>query len=126
MPDWPIRVLVVDDDSAVRRSLCAFLEDEGFIVLSAESGEAALLLLEQEPVDIGIIDVRLPGLDGDTVIVRAHALAPAMLFLIHTGSRSYQPSAEVVAAGLGPADVWQKPLPDMADIAQAIRNKVRG
>ena len=120
------RVLVVDDDRVVRHNLCAFLEDEGLVVLSAESGEAALRLLEREAVDIGVIDIRLPGLDGEAVILQAHARAPAMRFLIHTGSRNYQPSPEILAAGVGPRDVFLKPLLDMSDIARAIRRKAGG
>jgi len=124
MPFPPIRVLVVDDDSAIRMCLCAFLEDEGFRVSSTDSGEAALERLQREPADIAVIDVRLPGLDGDAVILRAHALAPAMQFLVHTGSRSYQLSAEIMAVGVGLDDVFQKPVLDMSVIAQAIRRKV--
>ena len=126
MASAAIRVLVLDDDGVVRHNLCAFLEDEGFVVLSAESGEAALRLLEREAVDIGVIDIRLPGLDGEAVILRAHARAPGMQFLIHTGSRNYHPSEEISAAGLRPGDVFLKPLRDMSEIAQAIRRKVGG
>jgi DNA-binding response OmpR family regulator len=125
MPPAPIRVLVVDDDSAIRLCLCAFLEDEGFDVAWADSGETALARLLQEPADIAVVDIRLPGLDGDAVILRARALALATHFLVHTGSRSYQLSADIVAAGVGPDDVFQKPVPDMSVIARAIRRKVR-
>jgi DNA-binding NtrC family response regulator len=123
MPARPIRVLVVDDDDAVRRSLCAYLEDEGYAVMQTPTGEAALALLAQAAADIGIIDIRLPGIDGDAVIAHAHRLRPAMQFLIHTGSRSYQLSPELVALGLEPADVFSKPLADVADIARAVRRK---
>jgi DNA-binding NarL/FixJ family response regulator len=77
-------------------------------------------------VDIGVIDIRLPGLDGEAVILRAHALAPRMQFLVHTGSRNYQPSDEILAAGLRPGDVFRKPVLDMSEIARAIRRKVGG
>jgi DNA-binding NtrC family response regulator len=122
----PIRVLVMDDDRGVRLNLCAFLEDEGFTVLSAASGEEALRVLEEGPVDVGIMDIRLPGLDGDAVILRAHALCPRMQFLIHTGSQNYMLSAGVQALGLRQDDVFIKPVFDMSVIAQVIRRKAEG
>jgi DNA-binding NtrC family response regulator len=123
--DETIRVLVVEDDPVVRRNLCAFLDDEGFSVLSSENGEAALGIIRGAPPDLAIVDIRLPGLDGEMLIVRAHALAPAMQFLIHTGSRTYRPSPEILAVGVTPGDIFQKPLSDMSEIARAIRRKIR-
>jgi signal transduction histidine kinase/CheY-like chemotaxis protein len=58
------RVLVVDDDAFVARSLRDLLTVRGFPALSAESGEEALDLLGREPVDLVITDVRLPGMSG--------------------------------------------------------------
>lgn len=120
----PVRVLVLDDDDMVRSNLCAFLEDEEFAVLSVASGEEALQHLKHTPVDIGIIDIRLPGMDGTSVILHAHALVPTMYFLIHTGSRSYKLPSELVELGLRPEDVFQKPVSDMSAIVRAIRQKL--
>ncbi len=118
------RVLVVDDEALIRHNLCAFLEDEGFTLFSAESSEAAFALLERQTIDISIIDVRLSGMDGNSFVVQAHKLYPNMRFLIHTGSSDYQLPEELVAIGMRPDDVFMKPVVDMAQVAQTIRRKL--
>ena len=78
------RVLVVDDDDAVRSCVEAFLEDEGFAVETAASGEQALSALTPGRVHVAVVDARLPGMNGDELIRRAHRRDPALrLSLIH-------------------------------------------
>src|SRR5918912_787391 len=60
-------VLVVDDEKNIRRTLRMVLETEGYAVAESETAEDALKLLESEPVDLGVFDVRLPGMDGLTL-----------------------------------------------------------
>ena len=121
---FPIRVLVVDDEENVRANLRVFLEDEGFRVLSAASGEEALQVLGCEPVELGIIDIRLPGMDGSAFILHARAAYPPMHFLIHTGSPNYKLPDELAELGLDPGDVFLKPVMDMSAIVRAIHQKL--
>jgi DNA-binding response OmpR family regulator len=58
------RVLVVEDDEAIRVSLRLALEDEGYEVADAEGGEQAIRAFERRPVDVVLLDVMLPGMDG--------------------------------------------------------------
>ena len=58
------RILVVDDEREIRRCLELSLEEKGYTVLAAESGEKALDLLKQSPADVAIVDLLLPGI-GD-------------------------------------------------------------
>jgi two-component system response regulator AtoC len=58
------RILIVDDDDALRESLEMILAAEGYGVVSANSGEAALRRIEDSPVDVVLCDLRMPGLDG--------------------------------------------------------------
>jgi two-component system response regulator AtoC len=65
------RILVAEDDRTARVSLAGLLEVEGFQVLTAENGtQAESLLLNQEP-DVALLDIRMPGLDGLTLLRRA-------------------------------------------------------
>jgi two-component system response regulator AtoC len=65
------RILVAEDDRTARVSLAGLLEAEGFEVLTAENGtQAATLLSNQEP-DVALLDIRMPGLDGLTLLRRA-------------------------------------------------------
>jgi DNA-binding response OmpR family regulator len=118
------KVLVLDDDLSIQRSLKAYLEDEGFEVLTAESSEQGLECLALEPFDVAIVDIRLPGMDGNSFIERAQNLFPEMVVIVCTGSVGYRPPERLRAQGLGEDDVFQKPLMDMSVIANAIRRRL--
>ncbi len=120
-----IRILVVDDESVVCTNVIAFLEDEGFTVISAQSGEEALRILSDQQVDIGIIDMRLPGIDGNTFILKAHEIQPVMKFLIHTGSTNYSLPSALVELGISSRQVFRKPLMDMNILVEAILQLIK-
>jgi two-component system nitrogen regulation response regulator NtrX len=63
------RILVVDDEESIRRSLAGILSDESFEVSTAEDGERALRELEQgEAADLVLLDIAMPGRDGIEVL----------------------------------------------------------
>jgi len=64
-------ILLVDDDAAITTVLGSLLKQEGLSVLTAVSGAEALTLLEKHPVDVMVTDLRMPGLDGMTLLRRA-------------------------------------------------------
>ena len=73
------RVLVVDDEELVRETLVASLEDAGFAVLAVGNGAEALALLEaEEPVDVLVSDLSMPGMDGLALIREAHVRRPGL------------------------------------------------
>jgi DNA-binding NtrC family response regulator len=120
MTSSTIRILAVDDEEMILINLVAFLEDEGFFVLSTKSGEEALELLASETVDIAIIDIRLPQMDGDTLIIKAHELQPEMKFLVYTGSVNYTLPKTLMNLGISEEQVFKKPLDDIGVLVQAI------
>src|ERR1700733_5199697 len=71
----PPTVLVVDDEKNIRRTLEMVLTGEGYRVLEAESAEKALELLRSpdEPVDVAIFDLKLPGISGLEALQRLRA-----------------------------------------------------
>lgn len=117
----PIRVLLVDDEYPVRVSLGGYLQDRDFDVFSAESAEEMLNLLQHQKIDWVIVDIRLPGIDGNQLIVKAHEVQPDLKFLIHTGSTTYQIPPEVTAIGITDEMLFRKPLPDMSVLVKAMR-----
>lgn len=72
------KILVLDDEPNIRETLGAYLDDCGYSVLSVESGEEALLALNE--VCVAIVDIRLKGMDGLTFIQKAHALRRIFIF----------------------------------------------
>ena len=120
-----IRVLVTDDEPSVRGSLEWFLSDYGFDVSVAESAESALKLLSAKQYDVAIVDLRLPGMSGDALILEAHRIAPDVRFLLYTGSMDYRLSEDLKRIGVTPEQVYTKPVPDLADIARAVERLAR-
>jgi len=118
-----LRVLVVDDEPGIARSLQAYLEDEGMEVLSTGSAEEALELVRSGAVfDVCIMDMRLPGMDGDAAIRHLHHVRPRMQYIIHTGTVVYDLPDDLRAIGIGSGQLFTKPLPDMALLVNTIRS----
>ncbi|HTL90500.1 MAG TPA: hybrid sensor histidine kinase/response regulator [Leptolyngbya sp.] len=103
------RILVVDDTPDNCLLIQAILQDEGYQVELADSGKAALRIIEQSPPDLVLLDVMMPGMDGYEVTrrIRANAALPFMPILLTTAYD--QPS---VAQGLdtGADDFIRKPV----------------
>jgi len=114
-------ILLVDDDPTVRTTLAAYLEDDGFTIVTACSAEEALKIVESGCLPrICIMDMRLPGMDGRDAILALHQTYPGMKFLIHTGSLSYGLTDDLRAIGLTEASMFHKPLCDMGVLADAL------
>lgn len=116
-----VRVLILDDEEMYRVNLSDFISDEGFLVIAAGSGEDALELLETQQVDVAIVDMRLPGIDGNTFINRAHKIRPGLRFIVHTGSTSYSIPKELEGIGLTEKHVFLKPLEDFSILTETIK-----
>lgn len=105
-----VRVLVVDDEPGIRRSLGGVLEDEGCLVGVAESGEACLDELGRNPYELVLLDVWLPGIDGMETLSRIqeipHPGRPAVVMISGHGSIE----TAVKATKLGAFDFLEKPL----------------
>lgn len=121
----PARVLIVDDEDIVCANVAAYLEDEGFDVDAAESGEKALDIIATKKFDVGIIDMRLPGIDGNTLILQSYKIQPEMMFIIHTGSTNYNLPRALIDIGISEKQVFQKPLHDMGILADAINTLMK-
>ncbi len=111
-PPEPMRgprgvILVVDDDPGVRESFRLILEDE-YEVLDAPDGARALEVLQTSPVDLVLLDVRLPGLDGLQVLERIRAVDERLDVILVTAVRTVKTA--VAAMKLGALDYLIKPV----------------
>jgi two-component system, NtrC family, nitrogen regulation response regulator NtrX len=101
-------ILIVDDESAIRESLRGVLEDEGYSVTDAASGEACLDQLQQKSFDIVLLDIWLPGMDGLQTLEQIRALETAPEVIIISGHGTIETA--VRATKLGAFDFLEKPL----------------
>jgi len=102
------RVLVVDDEPAVRELLVTLFTEEGWDVDVAERGDEALRRLAARLYDLVLLDVRLPGPDGISVLAAGRALQADAAFVLMTGHASVD--AAVEAMRLGAFDYVRKPF----------------
>jgi DNA-binding NtrC family response regulator len=108
-----VSVLLVDDDEMIRECIGAYLEDEGFAVSYADSGEQALQSVAAMNPHVCVSDMRLTGMDGETFIIKAHAISPDTGFILHTGM-SYILTDELRAVGMTAEDVLFKPVHELS------------
>jgi two-component system response regulator PilR (NtrC family) len=117
----PPRILVVDDERSMRELLAIVLRREGYEVLLAENGRGAIDLLEREPVDILISDIKMPDLSGVDVLRAAKKIDQDILGIMITAFASTETAVE--AMRLGACDYLSKPF-DIDLLKMKVREKI--
>jgi two-component system response regulator PilR (NtrC family) len=117
----PPRILVVDDERSMRELLAIVLRREGYEVLLAENGRTAIGLLEREPVDLLISDIKMPDLSGVDVLRAAKTIDPDILGIMITAFASTETAVE--AMRLGACDYLSKPF-DIDLLKMKVREKI--
>jgi two-component system, NtrC family, nitrogen regulation response regulator NtrX len=102
------RILVIDDESAIRDSLKMTLEYEGYDVMGAATGQEGLALAEREAPDLVLLDVKMPGMDGIEVLERLRAMNESLPVIVVSGHGSI--STAVEATKKGAFDFIEKPF----------------
>jgi len=115
------QILVVDDEREIRRCLELSLEEKGYTVFAAESGEKALDLLKQSPADVAIVDLLLPGIDGIelTKSIRQRSTLPIIIL-----SAIGDDKKKVEALETGADDYVTKPF-SIEEVVARIRSVLR-
>jgi len=117
----PPRILVVDDERSMRELLAIVLRREGYEVLLAENGRSAIDLLEREPVDLLISDIKMPDLSGVDVLRAAKKIDQDILGIMITAFASTETAVE--AMRLGACDYLSKPF-DIDLLKMKVREKI--
>jgi DNA-binding response OmpR family regulator len=118
-------VVIIEDEPMVRDQLFYYLEDfEEFRLASAGTGEEALRQLLEEPADLCVVDLRMPGMNGVDFIRAAKAKALCRHFVVHTGIVDKMLGLEMRALGLSEGDIFLKPV-DLEKLLTTVRGIVR-
>jgi len=115
------KLLILDDDETIRFNMKLYLEDEGFECTDAGDADSALLLARKGGIALSIVDLRLPGINGEEYIKKSIVLNPEMKYLIHTGNTQYILSQELSDLGLNHEDVFYKPVESFEIIVNRIK-----
>ena len=102
------RVLVIDDESAIRDSLKMTLEYDGYEVMLAATGEEGVKLVEREAPDLVFLDIKMPGMDGLEVLQKLRHMVETVPIVVISGHADI--STAVEATRLGAFDFIEKPL----------------
>ncbi|NTV48744.1 MAG: response regulator [Geobacteraceae bacterium] len=121
MNNADISVLLVDDEEMIRDCVSAYLEDEGFSVHCTASAEEALESIVSISPVVCISDLRLPGMDGEEFIARAHAISPSTGYMLHTGML-YILSDELRSIGMTADYVLLKPIHSLSKLVEKIKD----
>jgi DNA-binding NtrC family response regulator len=116
------RILVIDDDENIRKVLETILEDEGYIVETAETAKKGIEKSEKAFYNLALIDVRLPDMEGIELLSKLRNTKPKMRKIIVTGYPTLQNAVAAVNKG---ADAYvMKPF-EVEKILQTIREQLK-
>jgi DNA-binding NtrC family response regulator len=116
------RILVVDDDESIRKTLAAILEEQGYIVDTAENGKKAVKKTRTNFYNVALIDIRLPDMEGVKLLTKMKETTPKMVKVVITGYPSMQNAIEAVNKN---ADAYiLKPL-DIDKVLDVIKEQLR-
>ncbi|RPJ74203.1 MAG: sigma-54-dependent Fis family transcriptional regulator, partial [Acidobacteria bacterium] len=113
------RILVIDDEPAIRDSLKMILEYEGYEFVGAPSGADGIAQIERESPDLVFLDVKMPGMDGIEALTRIKVIAETLPVVMISGHATRETAFQ--AAKLGAYGFIEKPL-SSEDVLLQIRN----
>ncbi len=94
-----LKILLVDDEDRFRTTMRKVLVSQGLDVTDLNSGQAALAALAQEPFDVVVLDLRMPGLDGVQTLKAMKEIDPCLEVIILTGHASLDDAMEIMQLG---------------------------
>ena len=106
-------VLVIDDEYLTRISLADFLEEAGYNTKAVGNGKTALQYQQEQPFDVCIVDIRIPGMDGIDTIAALHQISTHSRYIIYTGSPQFFLTPMLENVGITDDYVVRKPVADM-------------
>jgi CheY-like chemotaxis protein len=120
------KILVIDDDVIVRKTIIRLLEDGGYKVLSAEDGLRGMAMFRSEQPDLVITDIIMPEQEGIQTITEIRKAKPDAKIIAISGSRRIgNPDFLKMARSLGAMDVVSKPF-DADELLTIVENCLAG
>ena len=111
-------ILVVDDDTELRKVLSSILSEEGYSVKTVENGKQAIEVSEKKRFDLALIDIKLPDMEGTELLQKLKIKQPHIVMIIVTGFPTLENAMEAVNEG---ADGYiLKPF-EIQKLLQAVR-----
>jgi len=114
----PLRILVIDDEKHIRQSFSYYLEDLGYEVLTAENGKIGLELMAGHRLDLVLLDLRMPEVDGLEALQQGRKIIPETPMIVISGANRI---GDVVRAlRYGAWEYLEKPVQDLSILGHAV------
>jgi DNA-binding NtrC family response regulator len=116
------RILVIDDDKNIAKTFKVILEENGYIVDTAESGKEAIEKTNKNFYNVALIDIKLPDMEGTQLLTMIKETTPRMVKIIVTGYPALQNAIDAVNKG---ADAYVLKPPKMAELLSALKEHLQ-
>ncbi len=93
------RILIVDDDKAIRESLSRLLTDKGYEAFAVEDGYQAIEMVRQKEWDLAMVDLKMPGIDGFEVLSKLSQISPRTSVIVITGYATVESAVKAIRQG---------------------------
>ncbi len=114
-------ILIVDDDSMVRKMLVKVFQNENYITHDASNGKSALKVFRDENVDVVITDIVMPDMEGIETIRELRKINPDVKIIAFSGGGALSPEGYLkIAASMGARYTFQKPF-DINELKEAVK-----
>jgi len=118
-----INILIVDDEKNILQSLKTFFQFHGFDVFTAENGEEALKLLKRKKINIALLDINMPGMDGIELLERIKHKDFSIQIIMITGFSTFDKMLKSMEKGA--VDYILKPVDDLNDVLKIVKESVQ-
>ena len=126
MRTFPYRVLVVDDEQDMREELAALLKEHGFAVDTAQDGQEGLTKLLTDEFDVALVDLRMPNMDGLTMIRKAYEQEIDTYVIILTGKGDKQDAVAAIKLRYTVADWFEKSSLNSTELVKRVTQLAEG
>ncbi|MBN2532304.1 MAG: response regulator [Spirochaetales bacterium] len=121
-PETTNRILVVDDEEILRNLIVKFMKKEGYEPIEASDGKSAIELYRITNPQVVLSDVRMPGMDGITLLQKVKSIDPQAIFILMTGYGDEETVLEALRAGA--TNFFKKPF-NFKEVSDVINSVIR-
>jgi len=114
------KILIIDHEPDIRKGLETILAKKGYQVMTASGSEAAISVLKSEPLDLVIMDIRMPGMDGLDFMREVKKFGDDVEIIVLTGSVSVENAVKALRDD-GAFDFLSKPLKNMDQLINSVK-----
>jgi len=118
------KILIIDHEPDIRKGLETILVKKGYQVMTASGSEAAISVLKSEPLDLVIMDIRMPGMDGLEFMREVKKLGDDVEVIVLTGSPSIENAVKALRHN-GAFDFLTKPLENMDQLINSVEKALK-